>query len=97
MVMIETDDDERLLSVRFESTDVREIPELTGSLTLREHASAILKANGRPMETADILSCMEAENRIVKKESLEVVLSRNKRSFYNGRNGWGLTTPREAN
>lgn len=96
MVLVESDADERLTSVRFEATDVRLTPELSGALTLREHLVAILQANGRPMEVFDLMACIEAEGRTTTKGTLENCLSRNKRTFFNGRLGWGLTTRAEG-
>lgn len=90
IITTESDEDERLLSVRFQSTDVRAIPGLSGTLSLREHLAAILDANGHPMPIGDLMSCLEAEGRATTKGTVENCLSRSKKTFFNGRLGWGL-------
>lgn len=92
----ESDTDERLLAVRFESTDVREISGLSGALSLREHLVSILAANRRPMELSDLMACLEAEGKHFSQGVVSNCLSRNKKTFWNGRLGWGLVTKTEG-
>lgn len=96
-VHVEADEDERLLSVRYEATDVRLTPELSGALSLRAHLEAILRANGRPMPIDDLITCLEAEGRVAKRASVEVILSRTKGSFISTSRGWALRARTEAN
>jgi hypothetical protein len=94
LIRTESDEDERLLAVRFEATDVREMPGVANSLTLREHLVAVLEANRRPLPLEDILACLEAEGRDVSRAVVEVTLRRNRDTFFDGSMGWGLRTSR---
>lgn len=86
----ETDDDDKLLAVFFRETDVRDVPGLTKSLTLRDQIKAVMKANVGAMKPADILSCLEAEGSRASLDSVRVTLNRNTRTFVRHGEGWGL-------
>lgn len=92
-VLVTTDEDERLLTVNFESTDINEIPGLNRALSLRDQIKIVIeKNNGRLMTPADIAKCLEADGTNVAEAVVRTTLNRNSSMFIRVGGGWGLTS-----
>lgn len=91
IVRLQTDADERLLVVNFEATDVRELPGLNKTLSLRDQIEGVIRANnGRFLTPAEIASCLEADGITATETVVRVTLNRNKQRFVRVGQGWAL-------
>jgi hypothetical protein len=90
-VLVATDEDERLLTVNFETTDINDIPGLNKALSLRDQIRAVIEQNGgRLLSAADIARCMEAEGSNTNEAVVRALLNRHKDTFIRVGGGWGL-------
>lgn len=94
-IRLTSDADERLTSVEFFDTDVKDIPGLNRTLSLRDRLAQIILTNRRAMPLSDLVACLEAEGIATTSNVVGVTLSRNKKTFVNTRDGWGLLEIRE--
>lgn len=90
-VLVTTDEDERLLTVVFETTDINEIPGLNRALSLRDQIRLVIEKNqGRLLTPADIEKCLVAENVSTNEAVVRAILNRNKSMFIRVGEGWGI-------
>lgn len=90
-VNVETDSDERLLSVTFEATDISSIPGLAKAASLKDQISGVIRANsGQPMTPKDIVLTLEAEGSNVGEAVVRAMLNKYKHSFVRVGKGWAL-------
>lgn len=93
-VRMVTDQDERLLSVVFESTDVRELPGAQRTRPWSDLIADVITANGGvPMAHGDIANCLRAEGIEVADDVIRVTLYSRKKRFIRIASKWALTSP----
>lgn len=103
----ESDQDDRLISARWELADLRTLPEFTSTLSQRDQIIAVLQGQGRAMHPNEIVAALSVQHNIEMEENtVRAVLSagakdspRAKAVFVRdaGAKGlWGLMTRREA-
>lgn len=88
-----TDEDERLLSVTFESTDMRQLPGSQRTRPWSDLIEGVIVANGGAlMAHGDIANCLRAEGIDVADELIRVTLYSRKKRFVRVGNKWGLVS-----
>ena len=95
LVDLETDEDGRLVSVRFQDTDPASLPQLRSSLGRRDQVASVLK--GGALSVEDIVNTLQGEGTHLTRTNVRYVLNANRHVFvqtYEGsRRGeplWGL-------
>lgn len=90
-IRVQTDDDERLTSVEFESTDIASIPGLNKTLSLRDQLKLAIAANqGRLLTPAELVKILEVEGTVTHENVVRAVLNRHKNLFIRVGQGWSL-------
>lgn len=98
-IEIDADEDERLISIVFTQTDMKEMPGFSKALTLRDHISAILRASQKPMAIESIHEVLRLDGIRTSVDAVRTTLNRNKGMFARGSEGWGMLStyvPMEA-
>lgn len=93
-VFVETDAEERLVTVRFEPAELREIPGLAKTLSLSDQIEGVIRAqNGVPMYYKDIAECLRVEGTTVTDEVIRITLHSRKKKFVRVADRWALVSP----
>ncbi len=101
----ESDEDDRLVSARWDSSDMRAMPEFIGTISHRDQVISVLKAHGSSMHPASIVAALEQHGIDLKENAVRAVLSAGSKSGAKVRaafvpdksnpGAWGLASYRE--
>lgn len=90
-ITMDIDENDKLTSVRFEATDLRDIPGLTKALPMRDQIAGILKAARKALDVESITQSLVNEGSRWSSDSIRVCLNRNKGMFEReGEGGWKI-------
>jgi hypothetical protein len=87
---METDEEDKLMSVRFTPTDPADVPGLTKSLALRDQIAGVIRASSYPIAIAGIATALAAEGSTVSQDVIRAIVNRNKEMFVKVGDKWAM-------